>query len=116
MNPVVYIAGPIRDSDFLQALSNVHEFFAMEIRLTRMGYSALNPASDLLAAIMHGHFRHGVLLGKDEAFVKRSDAVLFLPRWETSSGARQERVWAEEAGVPCFTSLADLREAFPTGE
>jgi len=113
VKPIIYIAGPIRDSDFLQAITNLHAFFAMEIELTRLGYSALNPASDVLAAIMHGRFKHGTLLGKDEAFVKRSDAILFLPRWETSNGARQERVWAEEADVPCYTSLDDLKQALP---
>lgn len=113
---VVYIAGPISDPVFVVALQNLARFFHAEATLIRHGFAPINPASDLIAAIVAGDFAYEDFLGKDEPLVRRSDAIFMLPDWGCSHGATQELGWAFESDVPAFESVADLiayRENLP---
>jgi hypothetical protein len=47
------------------------------------------------------------LLG-DLAILAKCDAMILTPDWERSSGARAEREFAEQRGIPVFEDLADL--------
>jgi len=107
---VVYIAGPISDQDFVAGLQNLARFFHAETTLIKHGFSPINPAADLIAALHAGDFTYRDYLGKDEPLVKRSDALLLLPGWSESMGATAEVSWALQADVPCFTSMSDLEE------
>jgi hypothetical protein len=43
--------------------------------------------------------------------LRRCDAIIMLPKWEQSSGARGEHALALERGMPVFYSLAELAKA-----
>jgi hypothetical protein len=49
-----------------------------------------------------------VWLEGDLAILARCEAVLTLPTWERSQGARAEVKFAEERGIPVFGTVAEL--------
>jgi hypothetical protein len=105
---VVYIAGPISGPNVESWVRNLHRFFAMENMLWRHGFSPINPAADLIAAIMHGQYEYEDYLDKDESLVKRSDYIYMLPGWECSEGASREYAWALKAQVVPVESIAQI--------
>ena len=110
MKLIVYIAGPISDPDFATALQNIARFFHMEALLIRHGFAPINPAADIIAAIVAGDFVYDDFLGKDEPLVKKSDVLMVLNGWSSSEGATQEVEWAHDAANPVFERLIDLLE------
>lgn len=47
----------------------------------------------------------------DKAVIDRCTHVLMLPRWTTSEGAKRERAYALDRGVPVIYTLDDLSPA-----
>lgn len=100
----IYIAGPMRGIP----LHNFPAFDAAATYLRARGYTVFNPADhdrdigfspttpDVTKEQLEDMMRW------DLARVMESDAVVFLPGWQHSRGAKAERVVAHYCGVPCY--------------
>ena len=113
MRKIIYVSGPLSHATALGVAENCGRFDIVENMLLRAGYCPINPASDWSALKIGGITRRD-LMEKDEALVKRSDALYMLPGYEDSPGAMQELKWAQEEGTPYFDNLNDLNEYFGT--
>jgi len=102
----VYCAGPMRG----HADWNFPAFFAASEFLEQQGYTAVNPAQldcdadyplerlKLLTPEEFQEFLKGAMKRDLEA-IQSCDALVLLPGWEKSTGARAERAVAEWAGL-----------------
>lgn len=84
--PRVYISGPITNNpDYTE------QFQEAENRLTAKGYITVNPAKmgEGIKALPYGD-----ILDIDCAALDKCDYIYFLPGWEQSKGANQERLHA----------------------
>jgi hypothetical protein len=104
--PKVYCAGPMRG----HADWNFPAFFAASEFLEQQGYTAINPAQldcdagyplerlKLLTPEEFQEFLKGAMK-RDLDAIQSCDALVLLPGWEKSKGARAERSVAEWAGL-----------------
>ena len=115
----VYVAGPYtgRHHDhrsYFEIDRNITDATEMCALLAKHGYAFFNP---------HSHSAHFESITPevkpaywyklDMHFLRVCDALLMLPTWGRSSGARAERDWAVANGVPVFYSLDELLEKMP---
>jgi hypothetical protein len=103
---VIYVAGPFRGRDSWEIESNIRRAEALSLEVWKAGGVALCPHANT-------RFFQGTL--PDDTFVRgtlemltRCDAILMVPGWERSAGARGERDWAIEHAMPVFYSAPDL--------
>lgn len=97
----VYISGPmsgIVDHNFLA-------FNETAKRLKKCGFTPINPAK---GGIIEG-WSWSDYLRRDLAMLMEADAIIMLPGWSKSKGARLERHNAVELGIEVLT-LRDLEE------
>ena len=104
--PKVYCAGPMSG----HADWNFPAFFAASEFLEQQGYTAINPAQldcdagypierlKLLTPEEFQEFLKGAMK-RDLDAIQSCDALVLLPGWENSKGARAERAVAEWAGL-----------------
>ena len=81
----VYIAGPMTGKPQF----NRPAFFAAEGYLKERGAKVMNPA------VLPDGFSHQDYMSIAIPMMMTCEAVVFLPGWEKSQGARQERMYAE---------------------
>ena len=94
---VVYIAGPITNNpDYLR------DFNKMENQLIVAGYIVLNPAK-LPQGLSYEQYAR-----IDFAKIDAADAVIALPRWDESQGARLEVDYCRYIGKPVFFRIDAL--------
>lgn len=96
----IYISGPITNRPDYK-----RHFKAMEAKLLTHGFKALNP-SVLPAGLDDGQY-----MRIDLAMVDAADAVVLLPGWEVSKGARIEADYAVYTRKPVYLSLEGLLQA-----
>lgn len=97
---VVYIAGKYRGPNAWAVEQNIRAAEEVAARVWAMGLVALCP---------HANSRHMEGVASDEHFLagtlelmRRCDAVLCVPNWRDSVGARAEVEEAERLGLPVF--------------
>ena len=111
---IIFVAGPyFGDGSYNMIDQNIRDAEAFQIALVNRGIHCF---------CAHNHTNHFEVKAKaSEIFYKAfdtevlrilCDAVLAMPRWKESSGARDEIKWAEENNVPIFfpKSSEDLDE------
>lgn len=119
----VYVAGRLtprgisNPNPAIEYISNVRNMVRTGIELLLAGFTPYIPALDCLMFL---------LLRDDEAiseemikmhsllWLEVCDAVLVMPGWEHSSGARAEVAFATERNIPVFKSIDELRAARQT--
>lgn len=107
---LIYVAGPYTNSDPWKADQNVRRAEEAAYEIMRIGGCwPLVPHSNTRQCFIAACTYDDALAGTLE-MMRRSDAVYFLPDWETSTGARGERHDARVRGLPIFDSIADLAE------
>lgn len=115
----VYIAGPYTGDthdyrSYFQIDRHILAAVEMAAVLSRLGYGFFNP---------HQHSAHFEVIvpevpadywyALDFHFLEHCDALLLLPGWEKSRGARAEKELAASLGIPHFHSVEELLEKMP---
>lgn len=102
---VIYIAGRYRGPNAWAVEQNIRAAEEVAARVWAMGHVALCP---------HANARHMDGVASDEVFLagtlelmRRCDAVLLVPNWRDSEGARAEVAEADRLGIPVFGRDAD---------
>jgi hypothetical protein len=106
--PVIYIAGPFSGKDGWEIACNVHRAEETAREVARLGAAPLTPHS--IGARMAGTESQAFWLAATLELMRRCDAVLFLPDWQGSAGARGEYAEAIEHGPDILFSLDHLRK------
>lgn len=112
----VYISGPMTASGSHTIEDNVVDGLRVYWALLRRGIPAFCPHLSGLYPTAWGLLDHTEWVEYDRRVIDRCTHVLLLPRWEASLGARLEKAYAEEIGVPVVYSIAELEalDAVPT--
>ncbi len=118
----IYIAGPYTGKhhdhrSYFEIAGNILDAAEMSSKLAKHGYGFFNPH-------MHSaHFESIVPEVKppywyelDMHFLMACDAILMLPSWGRSKGARLERDWAVANSMPVFYTFEELLEGMPPRE
>lgn len=105
---LVYLAGPYRHENENGVLTNIlmARAWAIKILETAAGWFPVTP--HLNTAFMGGTTPDQTFLDGDLEILRRCDAILMLPFWEQSSGARAELFFAEERHIPVYSSPEEL--------
>jgi nucleoside 2-deoxyribosyltransferase len=97
---VIYIAGKYRGPNAWAIEQNIRAAEDVAARVWAAGHVALCP---------HANSRHMDGVASDEVFLagtlelmRRCDAVVLVPNWRDSEGARAEVAEAERLGLPVF--------------
>ncbi len=98
--PLVYVAGPFRGSTTWVIEGNIRRGEALALRVWKMGASALSPHCN--TRFFQGECSDDTFLQGDLEVVRRCDAILMMEDWMRSAGARDERDFADEIGIPIF--------------
>jgi len=123
----VYIAGPLTPASTTQNhaieyLMNIRNMVSTGRRLLMAGFYPFVPAFDFLFFMLppdEGRYcREPLEISGPQIkeysmeWLRRCDAVLFLPGWSKSQGAVAEYFEAKSMGIPTFFDIEDLlREA-----
>lgn len=106
-NIVVFICGPFRSDTYERRSRNTQLAGMLALEVWRSGVACICP-----------HMNSGTLFGlaSEEIFLagyleilERCDALLLLPGWEKSKGARMERQRAIEKQIPIFYDIKMLK-------
>lgn len=103
---VVYVAGPFRGPNSWEIEENIRRAERLALEVWRLGAACVCPHTN--TRFFQGAADDAVWLDGDLAILGKCDAVLMTPDWERSTGARAEKVHAEQHGVRVFYALADL--------
>jgi hypothetical protein len=105
----VYIAGPFR----ADPEGNKLRFAEANLELWKRGFFGFDPVANCYP--MRGRFTEDDFAERGVKALRKLkfDAMLMLPGWEDSAGAKAERQVAMEYGIPVFDSVEALRCCFP---
>ena len=106
---VVYIAGPFRAPTAWGIAENIRQAERLGLEVAKLGLMPLIPHAN--TAHFHGELPDEFFLDGTMELLRRSDAVMLLPDWERSSGARAEVAEAERIRIPVFKDLDALRQS-----
>lgn len=103
---VIYVAGPFRGKTAWEVAENVRRAERLGYEVARLGLMPLIPHAN--TAHFDGELTADFWLEGTMELLRRSDAVIFTPDWERSSGARAEEAEAKRLGIFRFYSIAEL--------
>lgn len=114
---LIYVAGPFTAPTPDQIRDNIRRAAALGHEVRKLGAGVLVPhllgAPYVHAACAAQHpddFGYRWWIAETLEHMRRCDAVIMTPDWESSNGARGERDEARKNGQPCFLSLAQLKD------
>lgn len=105
---VVYVAGPLIAADHYAIRLNIDRAAAVGIEIARHGVSPVIPHTNTGAWFI-GTCTHEFWYAATLELLRRCDAVITVPGWEASVGAKGEVDEAKRLGLPVFHSIPDLR-------
>lgn len=97
---LLYLSGPYRAPTINGIYENIQRARVLAVELWKAGYAVLCP--HLNTAFMDGDVPIEAIPDGDYEMVRRCDAVVMLPGWQTSVGATQERLIAIGNGTPVY--------------
>lgn len=106
---IVYVSGAYRNDDLGQKLANILAAWRAAERIWKAGHIAICPHANtfmMCEALPDVDFVAGDL----EIIERCCDALLMLPGWESSVGARLEHDFACICGIPLFKTEDLLME------
>ena len=104
---VVYIAGPFRGKSSWDIEQNIRRAEELALEVWRAGAACICPHTN--TRFFQNAAPDEVWLDGDIAIMLRCDALLLTDDWERSSGARAEVACAEQANLPFFKTLEQLK-------
>lgn len=114
---IVFIAGQLTtgwDGKGTEVIeNNIRKAEAFQVALCNLGIGVFCPHSHTALHHMKGSVAPETFYNDlDLEFLKRCDALLALPDWEKSNGARKEVEWAIKSRIPIFypADIKDLNE------
>lgn len=98
---VIYLAGKYSGSTVDEITNNIAEARIIAAELWDKGYTVICPHTNsaLFDYICTVADYRSFLFGYMD-IMKRCDAVIMVPNWKTSNGAKMERKYAEKLGIP----------------
>jgi hypothetical protein len=111
---LIYVAGPVRSTstampgqqDFWGIMQNNMRAMALAREVWARGAAAVSPHGNTI--FFQNTLPDEVWLDGDLEILYRCDAVLMTPDWERSAGAREERKFALQHGIPVLYTLDEL--------
>lgn len=107
--PVIYISGKFRGKSSWEVEQNIRLAEELSLQVWLRGAVALCPHMN--TRYFQGAAPDEVWLKGDLELVLRSDALLMVPNWRTSVGARMELEYATKFGIPIYYSLEEMEKA-----
>lgn len=104
---VVYIAGPYRGATAWEVEQNIRAAEAMALEVAKRGAMPLCPHTNT-RGYFEGQMPNRFWLEGTMELLRRCDAIMCLPTWEQSTGARAERSTAQDLSMPVFDDLGKL--------
>jgi hypothetical protein len=105
---LVYIAGPFRGPTTWDIAQNVRAAEALGLDVALAGYMPVIPHAN--TALFHGQCNDQFWLDGTLLLLSRCDALITLPTWERSSGAKAEVEFAKAHNIPVCHTLAELKQ------
>ena len=105
---LIYIAGPYRAPTRWEEERNVRAAEALGYAVAQIGHFPVIPHANTRPYFSDAQPGAFWLAGTLE-LLRRCDAVLLLPGWGESEGARGEKADADRLGLPVFRCVEDLR-------
>jgi hypothetical protein len=105
----VFVAGKITADTPDGTFANIRAGLEACNRLMEMGLAPFPVFCDF-AYLVNGHVPVYNLQEVSLTWLEVADAVLMLPDWESSKGARRERMRAQTMCLPIFYNTKDLLE------
>jgi len=102
---VIYIAGPYRAPSEWQVVQNIRRAEALALAVWQMGAACICPHKN--TALLGGAADDSVWLEGDLELLRRCDAVLCMPDWQASAGARGEVDLARRMNMPVFETAGE---------
>jgi len=103
---LVYIAGPFRGPTTWDIAQNVRAAEALGLEVAKCGYMPVIPHAN--TALFNGQCTEQFWLDGTLLLLSRCDALITLPIWERSSGAKAEVEFAKTHSIPVFHTLVEL--------
>lgn len=112
---LVYVAGPYSGPDVLTVLGNMGDGERAARLVFQAGFSPFAPWHDAryymdMTRPERADLDVEFFKRQSMRFVEAADVVLLLDTWERSSGARAERAYAQELGIPCVVLNEEVLE------
>ena len=104
---LVYVAGPFRGPNAWIIAQRIRQAETIALEIWKAGAVAICPHAN--TAHYQGALPDKVWLEGDLEIVRRCDAMMMVPGWKLSTGARSELSLARELGKPVFMRIAALQ-------
>lgn len=103
---VVYVAGPFRAANAWLVEQNIRRAEEVALAVAESGAMPLCPHTN--TRFFNGTVTDEFWLAGTLELLRRCDAIIMVPGWEKSSGARAELAEAKRLGLDCYTSIQEL--------
>lgn len=104
---MVFIAGPYRAPTEWEVVQNIRRAESIALSAWQIGASVICPHKN--TAHFGGSAPDRIWLAGALEQLRRCDAVLCVPGWEKSEGAKGEIALAQELGIPVFTDVKETQ-------
>ncbi len=106
--PLVYVAGKFSAPDRAGVELNIAAAVDMALEVARLGAMPVTPHANTAHPAFEEVQPYPFWIAGTMALLEACEAVMLVPGWETSSGARGEVKRAFELGLPVFQDLSLL--------
>lgn len=103
---VIYVAGPYRAETPFKILQNIRRAEQIALQVWQAGHVALTPHMN--TRLFDGECPDETWLTGGLELLRRCDAIILVPGWETSDGTFLEIEEAKKLNIPIYMTIEDL--------